>query len=102
MEVGASLLNWSARLPPADTRLALNCHGLTNNLTSCSSSARTCSCFKRVVNAVVVSLNILNNLIMSVLGRYTKSIDGTIPVSALLYDDERLLASQDGVGLYDG
>ncbi|KAG1857691.1 EAP30/Vps36 family-domain-containing protein [Suillus subalutaceus] len=36
------------------------------------------------------------------LRRYTASIDGTIPVSALLYDDEELLASQDGVGIYDG
>lgn len=39
---------------------------------------------------------------MSVLKRYTKSVDGTIPVQALLYDDEDLLASQDGVGIYDG
>ncbi|KAL5478830.1 VPS36 [Sanghuangporus weigelae] len=39
---------------------------------------------------------------MSALTRYTQPIDGTIPVAALLYDDERLLASQDGVGLYDG
>ncbi|KAG1750440.1 EAP30/Vps36 family-domain-containing protein [Suillus paluster] len=36
------------------------------------------------------------------LRRYTVSIDGTIPVSALLYGDEELLASQDGVGIYDG
>ncbi|KAG2135359.1 EAP30/Vps36 family-domain-containing protein [Suillus bovinus] len=36
------------------------------------------------------------------LRRYTSSIDGTIPVPALLYDDEELLASQDGVGIYDG
>ncbi|KAG1873780.1 EAP30/Vps36 family-domain-containing protein [Suillus subluteus] len=36
------------------------------------------------------------------LRRYTASIDGTIPVPALLYDDEELLASQDGVGIYDG
>ncbi|KDQ50779.1 hypothetical protein JAAARDRAFT_141403 [Jaapia argillacea MUCL 33604] len=33
---------------------------------------------------------------------YTKPVDGTIPVAALLYDDEDLLASQDGVGIYDG
>ena len=39
---------------------------------------------------------------MSVLKRYTKSVDGTIPVPALLYEDEDLLASQDGVGIYDG
>ncbi|KAG1751759.1 EAP30/Vps36 family-domain-containing protein [Suillus lakei] len=36
------------------------------------------------------------------LRRYTASIDGTIPVPALLYDDEELLASQDSVGIYDG
>ncbi|KAH8114828.1 EAP30/Vps36 family-domain-containing protein [Phellopilus nigrolimitatus] len=39
---------------------------------------------------------------MSALARYTHPVDGTIPVPALLYDDEQLLASQDGVGLYDG
>ncbi|KAL5498290.1 VPS36 [Sanghuangporus vaninii] len=39
---------------------------------------------------------------MSALTRYAQPVDGTIPVAALLYDDERLLASQDGVGLYDG
>lgn len=33
---------------------------------------------------------------------YTASVDGTIPVSALLYGDEELMASQDGVGIYDG
>ena len=36
------------------------------------------------------------------LRRCTKPIDGTIPVPALLYDDEEELASQDHVGLYDG
>ncbi|KXN85937.1 Vacuolar protein-sorting-associated protein 36 [Leucoagaricus sp. SymC.cos] len=36
------------------------------------------------------------------LQRYTTSVDGTIPVQALLYTDEQLLASQDGVGIYDG
>ncbi|KAI0776691.1 EAP30/Vps36 family-domain-containing protein [Trametes elegans] len=36
------------------------------------------------------------------LRRYTYSVDGTIPVPALLYDDEVLLSSQDGVGIYDG
>lgn len=39
---------------------------------------------------------------MGALALYTRPVDGTIPVSALLYDDEHLLASQDGVGLYDG
>ncbi|KAF8884471.1 hypothetical protein BD779DRAFT_1612113 [Infundibulicybe gibba] len=36
------------------------------------------------------------------LRRCTRSVDGTIPIRALLYDDEELLASQDGVGIYDG
>ncbi|RPD76898.1 hypothetical protein L226DRAFT_354147 [Lentinus tigrinus ALCF2SS1-7] len=36
------------------------------------------------------------------LKRYTNSVDGTIPVPALLYDDEVLLISQDSVGIYDG
>ncbi|KAF8963287.1 EAP30/Vps36 family-domain-containing protein [Flammula alnicola] len=36
------------------------------------------------------------------LRRYTRSADGTIPIQALLYNDEELLASQDGVGIYDG
>lgn len=36
------------------------------------------------------------------LRRYTGSVDGTIPVQALLYNDEELLGSQDGVGIYDG
>lgn len=36
------------------------------------------------------------------LSRFTSSVDGSIPVSALLYDDEQLLATQDGVGIYDG
>lgn len=40
--------------------------------------------------------------LLMALRRYTASIDGTIPVPALLYDDEELLASQDGVGIYDG
>ncbi|KAJ8507573.1 hypothetical protein ONZ45_g10078 [Pleurotus djamor] len=34
--------------------------------------------------------------------RYTRSIDGSIPVQALLYDDEDLFASQENVGIYDG
>jgi hypothetical protein len=37
-----------------------------------------------------------------ILQKYTKSVDGTIPVPALLYDDEENYASQDGVGIYDG
>lgn len=37
-----------------------------------------------------------------VLRRFTTAIDGTIPIPALLYDDEDLLASQDSVGIYDG
>lgn len=36
------------------------------------------------------------------LQRYTSSVDGTIPIQALLYTDEQLLASQEGVGIYDG
>lgn len=36
------------------------------------------------------------------LKRYTKSIDSTIPLPALLYTDERLFSSQNGVGIYDG
>ncbi|KAJ8494471.1 hypothetical protein ONZ45_g13236 [Pleurotus djamor] len=36
------------------------------------------------------------------LRRYTRCIDGSIPVQALLYDDEDLFASQDNVGIYDG
>jgi ESCRT-II complex subunit VPS36 len=36
------------------------------------------------------------------LRRYTRSVDGTIPVHALLYNDEQLLASQENVGIYDG
>jgi len=36
------------------------------------------------------------------LRRSTTSIDGTIPVQALLYDDEEVCASQEGVGIYDG
>lgn len=36
------------------------------------------------------------------LKRYTKSIDSTIPIPALLYTDERFFSSQHGVGIYDG
>lgn len=39
---------------------------------------------------------------MGCLKRYTSAVDGTIPVQALLYDDEDLLASQESVGIYDG
>lgn len=31
-----------------------------------------------------------------------KIVDGCTPVSALLYESEELVISQDGVGLYDG
>ncbi|PIL26133.1 hypothetical protein GSI_11888 [Ganoderma sinense ZZ0214-1] len=36
------------------------------------------------------------------LKRYSTSVDGTIPVPALLYEDEVILTSQEGVGIYDG
>ena len=36
------------------------------------------------------------------LRRFTTAVDGTIPIPALLYSDEDLLTSQDGVGIYDG
>ncbi|KAH9003683.1 EAP30/Vps36 family-domain-containing protein [Lactarius hatsudake] len=36
------------------------------------------------------------------LQKYTRSVDGTIPVVALLYNDEESYASQDTVGIYDG
>ncbi|KAI0789278.1 EAP30/Vps36 family-domain-containing protein [Abortiporus biennis] len=39
---------------------------------------------------------------MGCLKRYSKTVDGTIPVQALLYPDEDLLSSQEGVGIYDG
>lgn len=39
---------------------------------------------------------------MGTLKRYTKAVDGTIPVPALLYPDEEILASQDWVGIYEG
>lgn len=39
---------------------------------------------------------------MGCLKRYTKPVDGTIPIPALLYEDEDLLASQEGLGIYDG
>jgi hypothetical protein len=32
----------------------------------------------------------------------TVSVDGSIPIQALLYDDEELFSSQDGVGIYNG
>ncbi|KAF8439946.1 EAP30/Vps36 family-domain-containing protein [Boletus edulis BED1] len=37
-----------------------------------------------------------------ILRRFAIPVDGTIPIPALLYGDEDLLASQDGVGIYDG
>jgi hypothetical protein len=36
------------------------------------------------------------------LQKHTRPVDGTIPVTALLYSDEENYASQDGVGIYDG
>ncbi|EUC54086.1 vacuolar protein sorting protein (Vps36), putative [Rhizoctonia solani AG-3 Rhs1AP] len=36
------------------------------------------------------------------MNRHFRRVDGTIPVAALLYEDEQLVASQDSVGLYDG
>jgi ESCRT-II complex subunit VPS36 len=36
------------------------------------------------------------------LRRCTRPVDGTIPVQALLYNDEEIHASQDSVGIYDG
>ncbi|KAF9072395.1 EAP30/Vps36 family-domain-containing protein [Rhodocollybia butyracea] len=37
-----------------------------------------------------------------VLQRFTKPVDGTIPIQALMYNDEELISTQDGVGIYDG
>ena len=37
-----------------------------------------------------------------ILQKYSRFVDGTIPVAALLYNDEENYASQDGVGIYDG
>jgi hypothetical protein len=37
-----------------------------------------------------------------ILQKYSRFVDGTIPVAALLYDDEENYANQDGVGIYDG
>lgn len=39
---------------------------------------------------------------MDCLRLYTKPVDGTIPIPALLYEDEDLLASQESLGIYDG
>ncbi|KAF8718551.1 Vacuolar protein sorting protein 36 Vps36, partial [Rhizoctonia solani] len=36
------------------------------------------------------------------MNRHFRRVDGTIPISALLYEDEGLVASQGAVGLYDG
>ena len=44
----------------------------------------------------------LGDFVGMILKSYTKPVDGTIPVQALLYDDEQLLGSQEGVGIYDG
>lgn len=33
---------------------------------------------------------------------FLRPVDGSIPVQALLYNDEEPLASQDGVGIYYG
>ena len=38
----------------------------------------------------------------SVLPKFTRTVDGTIPVPALLYHDEETYAEQDTVGIYDG
>lgn len=58
----------------------------------------------QVLDRDVVSLirTLINGSNALMLNRYSRTVDGSIPVPALLYDDERLLASQDGVGLYDG
>ncbi|KAG8688709.1 hypothetical protein FRC09_012767, partial [Ceratobasidium sp. 395] len=36
------------------------------------------------------------------MNRHFRRLDGSIPVAALLYEDEELVTSQEGVGLYDG
>ncbi|KAJ4478293.1 EAP30/Vps36 family-domain-containing protein [Lentinula aciculospora] len=36
------------------------------------------------------------------LRKFTQSVDGTIPIQALMYNDEELISTQDGVGIYDG
>ncbi|KAF8488893.1 vacuolar protein sorting-associated protein 36 [Gautieria morchelliformis] len=35
------------------------------------------------------------------MNRHARPLDGALPVAAILYGDEQLVASQDGVGLYD-
>lgn len=35
------------------------------------------------------------------MNRYTRPLDGALPLAANLYEDEEVVASQDGVGLYD-
>ena len=40
--------------------------------------------------------------LMNTIQAYSRPVDGSIPVPALLYDDESLLATQHSVGLYDG
>lgn len=34
--------------------------------------------------------------------RHARPLDGSIPLAALLYDEEQVVTSQDGIGLYDG
>ncbi|KDQ16901.1 hypothetical protein BOTBODRAFT_64433 [Botryobasidium botryosum FD-172 SS1] len=36
------------------------------------------------------------------ISRYFAKVEGDIPISALLYDDESIITTQDGVGLYNG
>lgn len=36
------------------------------------------------------------------MNRHFRRLDGSIPVAALLYEDEEFVTSQEGVGLYDG
>ena len=33
---------------------------------------------------------------------HTRGIDGTIPIQAMLLDEEELWASQDNIGIYNG
>jgi hypothetical protein len=52
--------------------------------------------------AICPFLTALTLSISMTLQKHTISVDGTIPVTALLYNDEENYASQDGVGIYDG
>ena len=56
-------------------------------------SSNNCLLENRSINASEIAMS---------LRRYTKGVDGTIPVQALLYEDEELLVSQDNIGIYDG